>query len=125
MRLASKAEFFRGLWVSVFLMILCGCQSLPPIGVGNEADSKTMATVKGIVSIAGLNLGYHGVTRFDITAVDSQRRGFFSTSKVMLTPGPHTIEVTTESMAASGMTCYLSFNAQVSVGIQNRPLMGM
>ena len=100
-------------------LIVGGCQSLPPISAGG--DSKTMATVKGIVQIAGLNLGYDGVTRFDITAVDSNRRGFFSTSKVMLPPGTHSIEVTTESMVASGMTCYLTFSAEAGKVYLLRP----
>jgi hypothetical protein len=75
-------------------------------------DSKTMATVKGIVSIAGLNFGYHGVNRFDIVAVDSLERNPFSTSRVMLTPGRHTIEVITGGILAQGMTCYPTFNAE-------------
>jgi len=115
------ADFFRVLLLMILSMTVCGCQSLPPVGVGQGADGKTMATVKGIVSIAGLNFGYHGVNRFDITAVDSQQRGFFGTSKAMLSPGSHTIEVVTGGILAQGMTCYLTFNAEAGKVYLLRP----
>lgn len=113
------------------LLLLCtaialsGCQVPWTAGSGQSGDNKTMATVKGVVSVFGMPFGYHGVQQFDISAVDSKDYRFFTPSKVMLTPGTHTIEVKTAGVMGifQGMTCFLTFDAKAGKVYLLRPFL--
>ena len=84
-----------------------------------------MATVKGVVSVLGIPLGYHGVAQFDITAVDWKNYRLFTPSKAMVSAGPHTIEVTTAGVAGifQGMTCHVTFTAEAGKVYLLRPFL--
>lgn len=104
---------------------LGGCQVPWTAGSGPSGRSEPLATIKGVVSVLGMPFGYHGVARFDITAVDTKDYRLFTPSSVRVPAGSHTIEVTTAGVAGllQGMTCNLTFDAEAGKTYLLRPFL--